>query len=81
MTLAMELERQKRQGYAEGLEKGVQQGIQQGVQQGMQQGKAETKTEIISSMLHNGRDYELIAKCTNLSIDYIKEIAQKNRLI
>ena len=73
MTLAMELERQKRQGYAEGLEKGVQ--------QGMQQGKAETKTEIISSMLHNGLDYELIAKCTNLSIDYIKEIAQKNRLI
>ena len=81
MTLAMELERQKRQGYAEGLEKGVQQGIQQGVQQGMQQGKAETKTEIISSMLHNGLDYELIAKCTNLSIDYIKEIAQKNRLL
>ena len=81
MTLAMELERQKRQGYAEGLEKGVQQGIQQGVQQGMQQGKAETKTEIISSMLRNGLDYELIAKYTNLSIDYIKEIAQKNRLI
>ena len=85
MTLAMELERQKRQGYAEGLEQGVQQGIQQGmqqgVQQGMQQGKAETKTEIISSMLRNGLDYELIAKCTNLSIDYIKEIAQKNRLI
>ena len=65
MTLAMELERQKRQGYAEG----------------MLQGKAETKTEIISSMLRNGLDYELIAKCTNLSIDYIKEIAQKNRLI
>ena len=77
MTLAMELERQKRQGYAEGLEKGVQ----QGVQQGMQQGKAETKTEIISSMLRNGLDYELIAKYTNLSIDYIKEIAQKNRLL
>jgi len=26
-------------------------------------------------------DYELIAKCTELSVDYIKEIANKNRLI
>ena len=61
MTLAMELERQKRQGYAEG--------------------KAESKKEIAMGMLRNGLDYELIAKCTELSVDYIKEIANKNRLI
>ena len=61
MTLAMELERQKRQGYAEG--------------------KAESKREIAMGMLRNGLDYELIAKCTELSVDYIKEIANKNRLI
>ena len=56
-------------------------GINDGRAEGKAEGKAESKKEIAMGMLRNGLDYELIAKCTELSIDYIREIANKNRLI
>ena len=65
MTLAMELERQKRRGYADGKA----------------EGKAEGKFEVALCMLKKHFDYQTIAEMTQLSVDAIENLAKKNRLI
>ena len=65
MTLAMELERQKRQGFADG----------------MAAGKAEGKLEMALHMLQKSFDHRTIAEITQLSADAIEALAKKNHLI
>ena len=69
MTLAMELERQKRRGYADGKA------------EGKAEGRTEGKFEVALCMLKKHFDYQTIAEMTQLSIDAIESLAKKNRLI
>lgn len=61
MTLAMELERQKRRGYADGKA----------------EGRAEGKFEVALCMLKKHFDYQTIAEMTQLSVDAIENLAKK----
>ena len=65
MTLAMELERQKRRGYADGKA------------EGRAEGKAEGKFEVALCMLKKHFDYQTIAEMTQLSVDAIENLAKK----
>lgn len=69
MTLAMELERQKRRGYADGKA------------EGKAEGRTEGKFEVALCMLKRQFDYQTIAELTQLSMDAIENLAKKNRLI
>ena len=73
MTLAMELERQKRRGYADGKAEGKA--------EGRTEGRTEGKFEVALCMLKKHFDYQTIAEMTQLSIDAIESLAKKNRLI
>ena len=65
MTLAMELERTRKEGLAEGLAEGLVQGI----------------NKTIIGMLKKGLDYTLISEVTGVTIDAIQDLAKKNHLI
>ena len=69
MTLAMELERQKRRGYADGKA------------EGKAEGRTEGKFEVALCMLKKNFDYQTIAEMTQISVDAIENLAKKNRLL
>ena len=73
MTLAMELERQKKQGFAEGMAIGEA--------KGEARGKAEGTLEMALHMLQKRFDHNTIAEITQLSVDAIEALAKKNHLI
>ena len=79
-----------KQGIEQGLKQGIEQGIEQGIQQGMQQGieqgrklgaqqeRAKADQEHALAMIQEGLSYDVIARITGLSLEKIKEIAEKN---
>ena len=81
MTLAMELERQKRQGFADGMAAGKAEGKAEGIAVGEAKGKAEGKLEMALHMLQKSFDHRTIAEITQLSADAIEALAKKNHLI
>ena len=52
-------------------------GIQQGIQKGIQQGNINKQNEIVMNMSKKNIPIELIADCTNLTIDEVKKIISK----
>ena len=69
MTLAMELERTRKEGLAVGLAEGLAEGLVQGI------------NKTIIGMLKKGLDYALISEVTGVTIDAIQDLAKKNHLI
>ena len=75
-----------KQGLKQGIEQGIEQGIQQGMQQGIEQGRklgaqqarAKANQEHALAMIQEGFSYDVIARITGLSLEKIKEIAEKN---
>jgi hypothetical protein len=76
------IDRAKREGRQEGIQKGRQEGIQEGRQEGIQEGLEKGlekglelgKREIITNMLINGINEELITQVTGKATDYIRMI-------
>ena len=56
-------------------EKGLKEGLEQGLEQGKEKAKKEIE-KIVLSMLEQGLDTSLIAKCTDMSISEIEELAK-----
>lgn len=61
-----------------GVEEGIQQGIEQGRKLGAQQERAKADQEHALAMIQEGFLYDVIARITGLSMENVKEIAEKN---
>ena len=64
-----------REGLAEGIEQGIEQGISQGIEQGIEQGAEQTKIETAKKFLKEGLPVEQIARCTDLPLEKVQELA------
>ena len=62
----------------EGHEAGYSEGHSSGYSEGLEQGIQENKKEIVLNMFANGLSLEMIAKCTNLTIQKINKILSEN---
>ena len=60
------------------LEDAKIEGHNSGYSEGLEQGIQENKKEIVLNMFANGLSLEMIAKCTNLTIQKINKILSEN---
>ena len=67
---------QRREAYREGLAEGIEQGILQGIEQGIEQGAEQTKIETAKKFLKEGLPVEQIARCTDLPLEKVQELAK-----
>ena len=65
----------RRDGYEEGLFTGREEGISIGLEQGLERGAYQNKLETAKSFLAEGLPPEIIARCTNLPLDIVLELA------
>ena len=64
MTWSITMADMKREGFEEGL------------QQGREQGAYQTKLETAKAFLSEGLAPQMVARCTNLPLDVVQELAQ-----
>ena len=64
-----------REGLAEGIEQGIEKGIEQGIEQGIERGAEKTKIETAKKLLKEGLPVEQIARCTDLPLEKVQELA------
>ena len=64
-----------REGLAEGIEQGIEQGIQQGIEQGIERGAEQKAIETAKNFLKEGLSVEQIARCTELPLEKVQELA------
>ena len=63
-------------GIEQGIEQGIEKGIEQGIEQGIERGAYQKALETARSMLCEGLDPQMVARCTNLPLDVVQELAQ-----
>ena len=80
-ALARGIEKGMEEGLERGIEKGLEQGIEKGLEQGIEKGIERKSNEIIENMLKEKTSIDFISKVTNKSIEEIKKIAEKLKLI
>lgn len=66
-------------GMEEGLEKGMQKGMQKGIEKGMEKGLKDGILQTARNMFDRGIDVDIIAACTGLSADYIRNNFKKEQ--
>jgi len=66
------------QGIEQGISQGIEQGIQQGIEQGIERGAEKTKIETAKKLLKEGLPVEQIARCTELPLEKVQELAVSN---
>ena len=66
----------REEGREEGIEIGLQKGREEGVEIGMQKGREEEKLESARRMLRENFPVELVAKCSNLTVQEVKDLLQ-----
>ena len=64
----------EKRGYNAGVADGISQGIAQGILQGAEQAKIETAKNLISKLI----PVNIVAECTGLTIEQVKEIQHSN---
>lgn len=62
------------QGIEKGIEQGIEKGIKQGIEQGIEKGKLEEQCLIAFNLKKQGVDWGVIAQCTGLSMEEIKNL-------
>ena len=70
MTWAVKMADARYDGYDEGYEKGISIGLEQGLERGAYQ----TKLETAKSMLSEGLAPQMVARCTNLPLETVREL-------
>ncbi len=63
------------EGRAEGLAEGKRKGLAEGRSEGLAQGKQEKAVETARNLLTKGINPDIIAECTGLSSQKVKELA------
>ena len=66
---------QRREAYREGLAEGIEQGISQGIEQGIERGSEQKAIETAKKFLQEGLPVEQIARCTDLPLEKVQELA------
>ena len=55
---------------------GFEEGLEQGLEQGREQGAYQNKLETAKAFLSEGLAPQMVARCTNLPLDVVQELAQ-----
>ena len=84
MTLALKMADIRYDAFEEGLEQGredgfqvgFQDGVAKGFEQGIERGAYQKALETARSMLCEGLAPQMVARCTNLPLDVVQELAQ-----
>ena len=88
MTWAIKMADARYDGYDEGFEKGIttgreegisiglEQGLERGRLEGQEQGAYQNKLETAKAFLSEGLAPQMVARCTNLPLDVVQELAQ-----
>ena len=71
MTWAVKMADARYDGYDEGYEKGISIGLEQGLERGAYQ----TKLETARSLMSEGLAPQMIARCTALPLETVRELA------
>ena len=66
----------RRDGYEEGLHTGLTTGREEGISIGLERGAYQTKLETAKAFLSEGLAPQMVARCTNLPLDVVQELAQ-----
>ena len=66
-----------RQGKEQGYEVGLKQGLEQGIEKGREQGAYEKALKTAKMFLSYGDSPEKVAICTQLPLDVVQELVQK----
>ena len=64
-------------GYAVGLERGLASGREEGISIGLERGAYQTKLETARNLLSEGLIPQMVARCTDLPLETVLELAQK----
>ena len=73
MTWAVKMADARYDGYDEGYEKGISIGLEQGLERGAYQ----TKLETARSLLSEGLDPQMVARCTSLPLETVLELGRE----
>ncbi|MDO4289434.1 MAG: hypothetical protein Q4C55_09635, partial [Eubacterium sp.] len=78
LTLEMKMNDQRLLGWREGHSKGRSEGLREGRSEGLREGRLETKREDALKMLQENCDPTFISKITDLSVDEILALGDKD---
>ena len=73
---ATDLAVQKEEAYEDGLFAGLEQGLERGLTTGREEGAYQTKLETARSMLSEGLDPQMVARCTSLPWEIVQQLAK-----
>ena len=77
MTWAVKMADARYDGYDEGYEKGISVGLERGLEQGLERGAYQTKLETARKLLSEGLAPQMAARCTDLPLETVLELAQE----
>ena len=69
---------QKEEAYEDGLFAGLEQGLERGLTTGREEGAYQTKLETARSMLSEGLDPQMVARCTSLPWEIVQQLAKND---
>ena len=72
MTWSITMADMRQEGYEEGISIGLERGLEQGLEQGAYQKALETAKNLLAERLPP----EIVARCTNLPLETVQELAQ-----
>ena len=77
MTWAVKMADARYDGYDEGYEKGISIGLERGRATGREEGAYQNKLETARNLLSEGLAPQMVARCTDLPLETVLELAQK----
>ena len=66
-----------KKGLKQGMERGLEQGMKRGLTKGVSKGHVEKEKEMVTRMLKNGLDTDLVSKISGLSKQEINTLKEK----
>ena len=69
------------EGRTEGIALGISQGISQGIAQGISQGAEQKAIETARNFLNEGLSIEQVARCTDLSLEIVEQLAKEQTIM
>jgi predicted transposase/invertase (TIGR01784 family) len=64
-------------GRVKGKAEGIEEGIEKGIEKGIERGRIEERKKLAKKLLNDGLEVILVSKYTNLSVEELKELIEK----
>ncbi|MBP3416756.1 MAG: hypothetical protein J6K76_05225, partial [Spirochaetaceae bacterium] len=77
MTWAVKMADARYDGYDEGYEKGISIGLERGRATGREEGAYQNKLETARNLLSEGLAPQMVARCTNLPLEMVRELERE----